>query len=84
MGKAITQYQRQGKKFKRSADAVVEGRRNFLGNVVNVNGTLYFYSGGWVATSKNGKRFRLKHKKGLPGDPGIAYLRNNWYGIEAH
>ena len=83
-GKGYHAISKTGKKFKRSADAIVGSRRNFLGNVVNVKGTLYFYSGGWVATSKNGKRFRLKHKKGLPGDPGIAYLGNKWYGIEAH
>ena len=83
-GKGYHATSKTGKTFKRSADAVVGGRRNFLGNVVNVNGTLYFYSGGWAATSTNGKKFRLKHKEGLPGDPGIVYLDNKWYGIEAH
>jgi hypothetical protein len=73
-----------GVRFKRTSDAVVGGKRNLLGNVVEVGGKLYFYSGGWVAVSTNGSRFRLLHKRGLPGDPGIANIGGKWYGIEAH
>lgn len=73
-----------GVRFKRTSDAVVGGKRNLLGNVVEVGGKLYFYSGGWVAVSTNGSRFRLLHKRGLPGDPGIANIGGKWFGIEAH
>ena len=38
-------------KFKRSSDANVEGKRNFLGNVTNIDGKLYFYGANWVARS---------------------------------
>ena len=81
-GKGYHATSKAGKKFKRRANASVGGRRNFLGNVVNVKGQLYFYSNSWVASSKTGTHFRLLHKKGLPGDPGIAYLKSKWYGLE--
>lgn len=83
-GRGYHATSKNGVRFKRAADAVVGGKRNFLGNVTEVAGKLYFYSGGWVAVSTNGSRFRLLHKKGLPGDPGIAKIGGKWYGIEAH
>jgi len=71
-------------KFKRSSDANVEGKRNFLGNVTNIDGKLYFYGANWVARSANGKQWKLLHEDDMPGDLGIAKLGDTWHGIEAH
>jgi hypothetical protein len=69
-----------GLAFRREADVVISGERQFLGNVVAVGETLRFYGTGrdgmWVGTSKDGAAWELEQgDRQRGGDPGVVQTK---------